>query len=982
MDAELKLELLGGLTLTLDGAPLTGLRYSKAQALLAYLAVTGRPHSREALAGLLWSELPEADARNNLRVTLASLRQGLRPYLLIEQNTVAFNWGSRYTLDVTTFLDKLSGLGTEADIAELHEAAELYRGELLEGFSVQDAPLFDEWLAEQRERLQHLAVQALHTLAVYHTEKREYTAGIDYLTRLLALDPWREDAHRHLMRLLAKSGQRDAALSQYHHLRRTLKSEFGLEPSAETVMLYEQLRAGEVGGKHQLLAESLGLSKVHNLPVPTSPFVEREVTEDIVKLLGDSRCRLLTLVGPGGVGKTRLAAEVATRRTASFTHEAWYISLASLTLAEGLAPSIANSLGVPLSGAAEASEGLLSYLRSRELLLVLDNFEHLLNGAPFLSRILQEAPGVKLLVTSRERLNVQGEWMLPIGGMSYPQARETQRTSGLADYMERYSALRLFRQSAQRAKPGFSFNDADIRMAAEICELVGAVPLAIELAAAWVRTLSLREISQEIARDPDFLAAPKDVPERHGSIRAVFEHSWNLLSSEEQDVLKRSSVFRGGFTREAALEVAGASVPVLSALVDKSLLYRDADGRYWRHVLIKSFVDEKAAAQPEEAARMEERHSAYYLDFLLRHELSLRGRKQREALSEIEADMDNVRAAWVWAVDHGREEALGRVLPSLETIYAMQGRFQEGKASFALAASKLPAESLIYGRALVRQGIFQILLGHYEKAKALLQKSMALFERHDAPEDVAFTLQHLGRTIYQQGAYAEAKPYMLESLALYQKLGDPVGIADNLNNLGIVAEVLGEYEQARHHHWEALALRREIGDYRAVAVSLVNLGDVAYRAGQVGEAGAFYEESLTLRREIGDSGRIMSSLARLGDVSLVLGDAEKAERYYREALQLSLLIHALPRIMQSLLGMATVLVQARRGEEALTLLDVIKHHPATPRWYRDDADRLFSELAAELSPQKVAAAKAKGAARDVLELAEGVLRSGKAIASR
>ncbi len=974
MTSTLQLDLLGTSSIRLDGVPLQGLRYGKAEALLYYLAVTGRPHSRESLAALLWSDVPEEAARTNLRTVLSKLRAHLAPHLLITRRALAFDRTSPYELDVERFLACVHDTAEEPYV-RLKRAAELFRGDVLEGFFVQGAPMFDEWLAGQRDWVRGLVIQALHGLAAHHAERSEYTAATDYLSRLLSLDPWREDTHRHLMRLLAQSGQHDAALTQYQHLCRTLQSELGLAPSAESVALHDLLVAQKLEGHGDVglePVESVETPKAHNLPLRTSTFVPRDETADVVRLLDRPDCRLLTLVGSGGAGKTRLAIEVAEDAAARFEHGAWFVSLAPLQDAAGIAASIASGLGLAPSDAADASETLLTFLRSRELLLVLDNFEHLLEGTPLLARIVEEAPGVRLLVTSTLRLNVQGEWTVPLGAMRLPGDGEAVVGEGEGS-MERYSALRLFRQSALRANPGIRFGTDDVRIAAQICERVGAVPLAIELAAGWVRTLSLSEIDQEVARDLDFLTGPKDAPERHGSLRAVFDSSWKLLSAEEQDALRRSSVFRDGFARDAALEVLGASLAVLSALVDKFLLQRDDRGRYRRHVLVDGFVREQAAARPDELAELRERHGRHYFDLLVRHDRLLKGRRQDETLAAIDSDMENVRAAWAWAAEQRREDALDVVMSSLDDVYTLQGRFQEAESSFALAASSLCAHSLTWGRARVRQGKFSLLLGRYERAKALLGEGLSLFRQQGALEDVALAVQHLAVAFYHQGAYAEAEARLQESLDLYRELDDPNGVAHSLNNLGNIAEMQGAYDVARGHHREALALRREIGEHRLVAISLVNLGDAAYRAGDVDEARAFYQESVSLRRKIGDHGRIAGSLARLGDVALAGGDVAGAEALCREALRLSVERYALPWIAQALLGIGAVLARSDRADEAAGLLSVVVHHPASPHWYRERAEILFREVAATLPPQTVAAAEARGAAGDLLEVAEEVL---------
>src|SRR5262245_38172500 len=417
---ELQLSLLGKLQISREGKPVTGFVSSKAQALFCFLAVTGRPHDRQTLATLLWGDMPEVEARTNLRTVLANLRKLLEPYLEISRETVCFNRRSFYWLDVELFQAALSAAGLSEKTPELPEfsespetskiylqplrqALELYRGDFLEGFSVREALAFEEWMLIQRERLRQLAMQGLFKLAREHTVRVEYAAAMDYTSRLLALEPWREEGHRQMMTLLAKSGQRSAALAQYENCRRILAEELGVEPDAATQALYERLKMAVI-------------PRPHNLPPQATPFVGREAElARVASYLENPDCRLLTLTGLGGVGKTRLALQSAAANLPLFQDGVFFVPLVTANTGEGLVSTLANALNFSLSGPLEAKTQLLNYLRSRELLLVLDNFEQLLSlplsnggekpggrasagGEALVGEFLQNMPKIKLLV--------------------------------------------------------------------------------------------------------------------------------------------------------------------------------------------------------------------------------------------------------------------------------------------------------------------------------------------------------------------------------------------------------------------------------------------------------------------------------------------------------------------------------------------------------------------------------------------------------
>ncbi len=658
-DATLTLKLLGRPQVSLGGAAVSGFISAKTQALLFYLAVTGRPHTRDSLAGLLWGDMPETQAGKNLRNALSNLRSLVGPHLLITRDDVAFERQSLHWLDVEAFLSALADDVSKKDLRTLHNAVELYQGDFLEGFYAGAALPLEEWVLGRRSLLKGLMLQALHTLVVKHLEREEHAAGIDYANRLLALEPWREETHRHLMLLLTRSRQRSAALAQYEICRRALAGELNVEPMPETTALYNRIKAAAA-------------PPPHNLPPQPTPFVGRgsELAE-IASYLNNPNAQLLTLVGPGGIGKTRLALQAAARCVEPeasveprFSDGVFFVPLAAEGVTDApqhsLIAAMADALRFDFQGPVHPQAQLLNYLRERDLLLILDNCEHLVAEARRLGDILRLAPGVKLLVTSRARLNLQEEWLMEVKGLDFPPTAEAIADSSA------YSAIMLFVQQARRVQAGFIFTEADRADVVRICQLVEGVPLGIELAASWLRVLSCREIAAEIEKGLDFLTTTvQNVPERHRSLRAVFEYSWNLLAPAEQGVFRQLAVFRGGFQREAAARVVGVSLPVLAGLVDKSLLRRDASGRYEIHDLLRQYAEEKLQADPAESTKVHDAHCRYYAELMSGHKAELKGEDVSAALTVLNAERENVRAAWNWAVSHRRIEELDMFMECL-----------------------------------------------------------------------------------------------------------------------------------------------------------------------------------------------------------------------------------------------------------------------------------------------------------------------------
>lgn len=1004
MAAELQIRLLGGLHLALDNAPLTDFVSNKAPALLAYLAVTGRPHQREALAALLWGERADVDARNNLRQALSSLRRPLDPYLLITRDTVALNPETAVFLDVEAFEAGLRAAAgdqpAEARAAWLEAATALYQGDFLAGIAVRDAPEFEDWMLAQRSRFRELALHALHALTQWHMQRGDAAGAIDTATRLLGIEAWREEAHRQLMLALARSGQRSAALAQYEACRKALAKELGVEPSAETVALYARIRAAT--------------RRLH-LPPSATPFVGRAAElAHIAGLLADPTCRLITFVGPGGGGKTRLALEAAARASDAFLNGVCFVPLAGAGALDVAPSAVAEALGLALNGKLDPRDELLAHLRDKELLLVLDNLEHLPGANEWVGALATACPEVRLLVTSRERLNLYGERLIELSGLDVPP-------DAGADLMAGYGAAQLFRNHALAAQPGFTLDAEGERAVARICRLVDGLPLALELAAAWVRHLSCREIADEIERNLGFLAtAQTNVPARHRSLPAAFEHSWNLLGDDERRAFARLAVFRGGCEREAALAVTQYPPMVLAALCDKSLLRRDPAGRYSLHELLRQYAQDKLAADPQELAGAQARHCEYYAAFIGAREDALNDARQAEARREIAAEMDNVRAAWAWAVAGQRIDALAPALEGLRVFLEHAGWYAEAVRLFAAAAEAARAAagaSPLYAQLLTRQAWFHHRLDRFEAARPLLEQSLAIFQGALPAEEALcrYCLANMARAV---GDFAEAMEQSQRSLALYRAAGNPRSIATSINAVAVAHAERGEFDEAQRLHAEGLALRREIGDRRGVATVLVNLGFIAlgqaryaevkplereaaaifreigypmgvavalnnwgvacHMLGEYAQARSLLEECLALCRELGHRHIAAHALASLGGVAGALGEQREAWQHTVEALRTAREIGSLSATLFGLVSAAALLARQEENERAAELAELVFHHPATNRETRDRAGQLLAGLEAQLPQAALAAAQERGQTRDLAAAAGVVLEWARA----
>lgn len=748
-----------------------------------------------------------------------------------------------------------------------------------------------------------------------------------------------------------------------------------------------------------------------NLPVLSAPLIgrQREVAE-LSQLLSDAECRLLTLVGPGGIGKTRLALATAAQMQARFADGVYFVAFAAVTTTRLIVPMIADAIGLAFASAkpADPQTQLFAYLQKKQMLLLADNLEQLLiePGIEILSELLARAPQVKVLATSRQALEVQAEWVFEVQGLPIP-------VSGVAQADDQETAVALFLQRARRSHTRFTATPADIAAIIRICELVEGMPLGIELAAAWVRTLTCAEIAEQIAQGLDFLhQSVRDGPARHRSLRAVFTHSWQLLNTEEQSILGRLALFRGGFQREAAVAVAGATLADLATLLMKSLIRRNSAGRYELHELIRQFAAEQLAQDPTEQSVAQTAHSHYYLTFFSSAEGRLRSAAQQATLATLSVEMENFRVAWTWAISQGDFAAIAQTLHAFTIFYDLRGWFQEGFDTLhggltvlEMAHAQSPTDTTIQltlGHILAACGLLTSRLGQYAQAQAMLERSLTLLRPLSAPRVLLEAITILGTVLELTGNYVGALERYTEGwelatalgerwvaavcrlcrtglvgitqslvgpeetyatlqavMAEWRAIGDPRWIAIGLNYLSWNAMALGRYAEARTALAESVALSIAVGDRWATSYAYRGLGLIAQTLGEHQQAVALFRQSLTMLTELGARQDVARLLAELSRSLFALGDDAEAEHGWLVALRLASATSGNFIMLEALVGLAAL--QAKQGNQARALAwsSLILQHPAAIQATRQHAEQLQNEMIAQLTQQQVETVQAR-----------------------
>ncbi|MBN1669113.1 MAG: AAA family ATPase [Anaerolineales bacterium] len=904
---QVEIHTLGSFQVKLQEEVVNGFGSDNVRLLLAYLAVEPcQPVRREALAGLFWPDANPATARANLRWALSNLRKALKdetaqkPLLLIDSHSIQRNPEASLWCDAAEFLT----LHRRATLSlhQLEDLAHLYQGEFLAGIQPRNSLPLEEWLLLKREQLARQLVELLESLIERYQQQGNYRQAIPYARRLVKVEPWQEHGQRQLMRLLESAGQRNAALEQYLSYKSFAAQTLGVEPETETNQLFEQIRQKDC-------TSSVPAPAHHNLNQLLPALIGRQAELETIRgWLLDPNNRAVIITGPGGSGKTHLGFETAKTLLEHYRDGVYFVDLETLTPRHSIVPAIAEALHFIFARGTDLGAQLLDYLADKHMLLVLDNFEHLQEQTGTVVALLGHAPGLKMLITSRARVNIPASQSCPLGGLALPRDNDLGTKS---------SAIELFCASVRRIHPAFDPEPEEFAAIIEICHLVDGLPLGILLAANRTEIMPLIEIAAAIRQNAALLATTRsEFPRHHHSMQAVMQSSWDVLDAQAQETLACLSVCRGDFSSQAAQQIGDASRMVLQYLINQSLLHWSGGGRLRMHALLRRYAANRLADRPEIEQLAGANHSHYYLEALAQWGQTLKGPDQQNALEQVRSDYANILAAWDWAARHGKHEELLAAVDGLCWYLLWQVLYEEGawlcQTSLAALAGPDPHQPTgqrLRIRLLAWQGRFLQLLGEKGRGHESLKMAQAELERafRDNAEmafEQGLIWYLIGKAVESQDRPAARDLYQ-RSLDLFQQSGYTWEAAHLLSHLGGIAWNMGAYSQAEHYHYQAWQARFSLEDERGIANSSMALGMTSLYQGKFAEALTQTKHGCHLRRQVGDRLGIADSLRNLGWTHLFLGDFQQAVALLTESvsiyqslglrygLEMSMLAHAL-----------------------------------------------------------------------------------------
>ena len=966
----LEIKTLGGFFIKNNGEIISDVGSRKAEAVLVYAAYEKRPINRNFLGAFLWPESSQESASTSLRVALAALRRCFGDFLEITRENLYFKSGTNFRVDINDLNEYL-------DLGRIDEALALYQGDFLAGFHIADSPSFEAWQVEIQTHINRRMVDSLLNSIDVAISTGDIGYGLSQVQSLLKIDPLNEGGYQRSILLHSLNNDKASALGQYKKCQEILSNELGVEPSQETRSIYNRVIRGD------LFINLTSFEKNLKLPYSQRSFIGRKVELfQINKLLRDPKCRLLTLIGPGGVGKSRLAIEAGKLAIDIFPDGIFFIDFDGCSEKQLIVPNIAKALEFNIDTIAtplEPEDQLVDFLKNRFLLLIVDGFDQLISDSKVLGRLLRKAPGIKILVTSREKLNLGEEWIYKLSGLPLPEIGDIPSLS-LND------SIKLFLSRMAQNTLDYHPTSGEYQHIASICRNVAGIPLAIELAAAWSGVLTIREINDEILENVDFLAVrTKDIPETHQSLRAVFNSSWNLLSQEQQKFLSQLSIFAGNFDRNAAEIVAGVNINQLSELISKSLVAAIDNGRYSLHNLTRQFALEKLDNSSFGRSAVESRYSGYYLEYLTRRKKDLMESNMLQARSEIRQEMGHILAAVQWICKHGEIAKVLESLNALLVFYAVHGWFEgvnyfgklaEDRKGFLEVAGNVRGHDPIILACQVHQAFLLSNLGQIEESEALSCSSLKPLQQLGLKAELSECIHNMGVNASFRGEYHEAQSFLEDAIILgresdhilwptyllwlghvYFLLGEYEqgmltlnkchsifvekgaywGAAFALSKMGLASDGLGDHKQAIRFHQRALEVFEKVENQAGKGYCLSRMSISACHLGDYEHSKIYAEKAQHIFETIGHHWGLSSALSCLGLAQYGLGHSPEACQAFIKALDVSKRDQMAPLSLYALTGLALILLDKGQTNQALSLFAFVKHHPKMAKAYFDHA---------------------------------------------
>jgi predicted ATPase/DNA-binding SARP family transcriptional activator/DNA-binding CsgD family transcriptional regulator len=926
--------LLGGFRVSVGSRTIEGSTWhlKKAAALVKLLALApGHRLHREQAMDLLWPDLGTRAASNNLRQALHATRRTLDPdassrYLASEDESLVLCPEGQLWVDVEVFEEAAATARRGKELAAYRAALELYAGELL------PRDRYEEWAERHRRRLRETYLSLLLRLARLEETRGDLDSAIEALRKVVAEEPAREEAYTSLMRLSALLGRKAEAFAYYGQLEKTLLGELGTEPAASSRALREEIAAGrfpsKVAREQEIQHKEPAGAGRHNLPAPRNSFVGRE--QEILEVKRTlAMTRLLTLTGAGGSGKTRLALEVVRDLVGAYPDGVRLVELAGLTESELVPQVVAGALGIQEQPGQPLTDTLVEALRGKEMLLVVDNCEHLLDAcARLVDTLLDGCPWLRILATGREALGIGGEvnWSVPT--LSVPSLRQ----SLTVEQLESYESARLFVARARERNPAFALKPENAQAVAEICVQLEGLPLAIELAAARIKVLPPQALLNRLSDRLKLLTGgPREFSERQRTLRNTIEWSYELLEEGEKTFFARLAVFSGGSTLQAIEAVCNAegdlptdALDGVSSLLDKSLLRQEqgleSEPRYEMLETIREYAGERLE-ESEEVDTVKRAHAEYFLSLAEEAEPRLWGPEASAWLDRLEAEHGNTRTALSWALEHGAVELALRLGGALRWYWNMAGYYAEGKTWLDAALAKDEGVS-VEARAKALEGVGWLAIdqGEGDQAEAAAEEGLELSTGAAIGDVVAANFHNiLGEVARFRGDHERATIVVEESLALHQEAGDKWGIIWSLGSLANISGDRGDDERAKQLYEEGLSLSRELGSAELLRIYLISMGYQYLLEGDPERATALNEEAAELYRGRGRKGDLQIVLDNLGWSTLIKGDHQRSEPLFTESLLLCKDLGDTITGSESIEGLACAAVTDREVERAARL---------------------------------------------------------------